>query len=77
LNVSDTFWRLDWHSRKGVVTLIAVICAAVFVGGIAAAYFSRNSTICRDRKDPVAQRGGVLGQVVYRCHDGQIVTLNN
>jgi hypothetical protein len=25
----------------------------------------------------VAQRGGVLGQVVYQCHDGEIVTLNN
>jgi len=25
----------------------------------------------------VAQRSGILGQVVYRCHNGQIVTLNN
>jgi hypothetical protein len=49
----------------------------VFVAGMAAAYLNRNSTICRDGKDPVAQRGGILGQVVYRCHDGQVVTLNN
>jgi hypothetical protein len=68
---------VNWHSRRAVLTLIAVVCAAVFVAGIAAAYFNRNSTICRDGKDPVAQRGGLLGQVVYRCHDGQVVTLNN
>jgi len=60
-----------------VLTLLAAVCAAVFIAGIAAAYFNRNSTICRDGRDPVAQRGGLLGQVVYRCHDGQIVTLNN
>ena len=68
---------MNWRSRRAVLTLIAVVCAAVFAAGIAAAYFSRNSTICRDGKDPVAQRGGLLGQVVYRCHDGQVVTLNN
>ena len=68
---------MNWRSRRSVGALIAVVCAAVFVAGIAAAYFNRNSTICRDGRDPVAQRGGLLGQVVYRCHDGQIVTLNN
>ncbi len=68
---------MNWRSRRNVLTLLALVCAAVFVAGIAAAYFNRNSTICRDGKDPVAQRGGLLGQVVYRCHDGQVVTLNN
>ena len=68
---------MNWHSRRAVLTLIAVVCAAVFAAGMAAAYFGRNSTICRDGKDPVAQRGGLLGQVVYRCHDGQVVTFNN
>ena len=77
MKLSDTFLRLDWRSRRTVVVLLASVCAAVFVAGIAAAYFGRNSTICRDGKDPVAQRGGLLGQVVYRCHDGQVVTLNN
>ena len=42
-----------------------------------AAWLNRNNTICSDGKPPVAQRGGVLGQVVYQCHNGQIVTLNN
>jgi hypothetical protein len=68
---------MNWRSRRSVVTLIAAVCAAVFAAGMAAAYFNRNSTICRDGKAPVAQRGGLLGQVVYRCHDGQVVTLNN
>ena len=68
---------MNWRSRRSVVVLLAAVCAAVFVAGIAAAYFNRHATICRDGKDPVAQRGGLLGQVVYRCHDGQVVTLNN
>jgi hypothetical protein len=77
LKVSDTFLRLNWRSRKTVISLLAAVCAAIFIAGIAAAYFSRNSTICRDGKAPVAQRGGLLGQVVYKCHNGQVVTLNN
>jgi hypothetical protein len=68
---------VNWRSKRSVLALIAVLCAAVFVAGIAAAYLNRNEKICRDGKDPVAQRGGLLGQVVYRCHDGQVVTLNN
>ena len=68
---------MNWRSRRSVVVLLVVVCGAVFVAGMTAAYFNRNTTICRDGKDPVAQRGGIIGQVVYRCHDGQVVTLNN
>jgi hypothetical protein len=56
---------------------VAAACAALFVAGMAAAFLNRHHTICKDRKAPVAQRGGILGQVVYQCHDGEIVTLNN
>jgi hypothetical protein len=44
---------------------------------MAAAILNRHNKICSDGKVPVAQRGGVLGQVIVRCHDGQVVTLNN
>jgi hypothetical protein len=68
---------VNWRNRRTVLLLVAAGCAALFVAGMAAAFLNRNHTICKDRKAPVAQRGGILGQVVYQCHDGEIVTLNN
>ncbi len=68
---------MNWHDRRKVLLLVGVICTLVFVAGMAAAWLNRNDTICSDGKAPVEQRSGVLGQVVYRCHNGQIVTLNN
>jgi hypothetical protein len=68
---------VNWRNRRAVLLLVAAGCAALFVAGMAAAFLNRHHTICKDRKDPVAQRGGVLGQVVYQCHDGEVVTLNN
>jgi hypothetical protein len=68
---------VNWRSRRSVLLLVLAACAALFVAGMAAAFLNRHTTICNDGKDPVAQRGGILGQVVYQCHDGQVVTLNN
>jgi hypothetical protein len=68
---------VNWRNRRSVLILVAAACAALFVAGMAAAFLNRHHTICKDRKAPVAQRGGILGQVVYQCHDGEIVTLNN
>lgn len=68
---------MNWRNRRSVVLLVGVVCAALFVAGMAAAYLNRHSSICDDGKTPVAQRSGLLGQVVVRCHNGQIVTLNN
>ena len=68
---------MNWRNRRSVLLLVIVVCAALFVAGMAAAFLNRHNTICSDRKAPIAQRGGILGQVVYECHDGQIVTLNN
>jgi hypothetical protein len=39
-----------------------------------AAWNNRHHTICPDGKPPVSQRGGLLGQTEFRCHDGRIVT---
>jgi len=65
---------VNWRSRKAVLGLIAGVCFLIFAGGMAAAWHNRDHTICRDGKPPLQQRGGILGQIVYRCHDGQIVT---
>lgn len=68
---------MNWRSRRSVLILIALTCAAVFAAGMAAAFIHRHDTICSDGKTPVAQKGGLLGQVEVRCHNGQTVTLNN
>ena len=65
---------MNWTSKRAVLGLIAAVCAVVFVAGMAAAWNNRHHTICRDGKPPVRQRGGILGQMVYQCHDGQVVT---
>ncbi len=63
---------------KGIVLLaIGGACLIVFIAGMVAAWVNRNHSICRDGKPPVQQRGGILGQVAVRCHNGQVVTLNN
>jgi hypothetical protein len=46
----------------------------VMIAGAGAAWVNRNHTTCSDGKPPVAQRGGLLGQALLRCHNGQIVT---
>ena len=68
---------MNWRNKRTVVALVAAVCGAIFLAGMAAAWINRDNTICADGRDPVAERGGVLGQVVYQCADGQIVTLNN
>ncbi len=68
---------MNFRNRRSVLLLVLGVCAALFAAGIGAAFLNRHTTTCKDRKTPVAQRGGILGQVLVRCHDGQIVTLNN
>jgi hypothetical protein len=65
---------VNWKSKKAVLGLIAAVCALVFAGGMVAAWNNRHQTICPDGKPPVSQRGGLLGQIEYRCHDGRVVT---
>jgi hypothetical protein len=66
--------QVNWRSKKTVLLLLGAVCAVLFVVGMAAAWNNRNHTICSDGKPPVSQRGGLLGQVEYRCHNGEIVT---
>jgi hypothetical protein len=66
--------RLDWHSKRQVTVLILVIVTLVMIAGASAAWVTRNQTLCSDGKPPVAQQAGILGQGLYKCHNGQIVT---
>ena len=62
------------NRRKTVLIGIFVLCVVIFVAGMAAAWFSRHNTICKDGKPPVAQMGGQLDPTIYRCHNGEVVT---
>ena len=66
--------RFDFKSKRAVLLAIAGVCLVVFAGGMIAAWHNRHHTICPDGKAPVSQRGGILGQTEYRCHDGRVVT---
>ncbi len=68
---------MNWKSKRMVLLLVGAVCLVLFVAGMAAAWHNRDNTICNDGKAPVQQRGGLLGQVVYKCHNGQVVTANN
>jgi len=65
---------VNWRSKRSVLLLLGAACLVVFIGGMAAAWHNRHHTICPDGKPPVSQRGGILGQIEYRCHDGSVVT---
>ena len=64
------------RSRSGRVYVgLAALCLALFVvGADLPATAAAHTPICQDGKPPVAQQDVGIGQVEYRCHDGQIVT---
>lgn len=68
---------MNRHDRRKVLLLLALVTGALFVAGMVASILNRDATICPDGKPPAAQRAGIIGQVVYRCRDGRIVTMNN
>jgi hypothetical protein len=65
---------VNWRSKRQVLILIAGVVVVMAVAGMFAAWHNRNKTTCADGKPPVQQRGGLLGQTVFRCHNGQLVT---
>jgi hypothetical protein len=63
-----------WRSPRRVLGAILALWAVLILAGGAYAWFHRHDTICRDGRAPVAQHDVGIGQVEYRCHDGQLVT---
>ena len=65
---------MNWQSKKHVLLLIGTVCLLMAIGGMAAAWHNRHHTICADGKAPAKQQSGLLGQTLYLCHDGRVVT---
>ena len=53
---------------------LASLCLVLFVVGLVYGYRGRSTPICKDGKPPLQQQDTGIGQVAYRCHNGQIVT---
>ncbi|HZT90571.1 MAG TPA: hypothetical protein VFA05_00880 [Gaiellaceae bacterium] len=68
--------RVDWHSKKQVVGLLAAVCAVLLAAGLATGWHNRHKTICPNGQQPVKERSVVLGQTEYRCPDGSTITLS-
>lgn len=66
--------NINWRSRRAVLIAIFGVCLVLFVAGMLAAWVNRDNTICKDGKPPRLQQGGLLGQTVYLCHNGQLIT---
>jgi hypothetical protein len=66
--------KVNWRSKRTVLIALFGVCLALFIAGMAAAWVNRDNTICKDGKPPREQQGGILGQVVYLCHNGQLIT---
>jgi hypothetical protein len=62
------------RDRRRFLLWFGALLAALFVAGIVVAGLRRHDTICSNGKAPVAQRDQGLGQVAYRCSDGEVVT---
>ena len=64
---------MDQRQKRRVYIGLTVLLIALFAGGIIAGYVGRHTPICKDGRPPVAQHDTGIGQVAYRCHNGQIV----
>jgi len=66
---------VNQHQKRQFYVVLALTIVALFGAGVA--YWiaaGQHHRICSDGRNPVAQRDDGMGQVVYRCHNGQIVT---
>lgn len=62
--------RIFYASLVGVLLLL-------FVAGLVVGYAGRKTSICADHKPPLSENDNGLGQILFRCQNGQIVTNNN
>ena len=65
-------------SQKRVFYLsLTAALIVLFIAGVIAGYVGRTSSICRDNKPPIAENDTGIGEVLFRCHNGQTVTSND
>lgn len=57
--------------------VLAATLLVLFVAGLVTGYVGRHTAICPDGKPPLSQEDTGIGQVLFRCQDGRIVTNNN
>jgi hypothetical protein len=65
---------VNWRSKRQVLALIIGVVVVMMLAGMAAAWHNRKNTTCSDGKPPIEQRGGLLGQNEFLCHNGKIFT---
>lgn len=65
---------MSQQQKRRVYIGLAAVLLALFAGGVIAGYMGRHTPICKDGKPPLAQQDYGIGQIQYRCHDGEIVT---
>lgn len=63
--------------KKVFYVSLAALLLVLFVAGVITGYVGRHSSICPDGKPPTAQQDTGLGQVLFRCQNGQTVTSND
>jgi hypothetical protein len=63
--------------KRIVYMALAATLIVLFLVGMLVGYIDRKNSICRDNRPPVAESDNGLGQVLFRCHNGQTVTSND
>ncbi len=65
------------RSKRIVYISLAAALLLIFVAGVVTGYVGRHSSICSDGKPPAAELDTGIGEVLFRCHNGQTVTSND
>jgi hypothetical protein len=63
--------------KRTVYLSLTAALVVLFVAGLLTGYVGRHTPLCADGKLPTGQQDVGIGQVRFRCHNGQIVTSNN
>jgi hypothetical protein len=62
------------EQKRRVYIIMAALIVALFAVGVVSGYMGRHKALCKDGKPPVRQRDTGLNQVIYQCHNGQVIT---
>jgi hypothetical protein len=61
------------QQKRRVYLIMGAVAIVLFAIGVAAGYRGRGNPLCKDGKPPLAQQDTGIGQIAYKCHNGQIV----